>query len=133
MGVILKHLATRAGILDSLCEAFQEGKPEIDGRGLRLGDLMGMFKTAIASLPQVFICDDALDGCLPKCLVELLRSLRVIVLKVSSTRIFLTGGPQVWEDIQRYFIARRARPEGLRAVALRSLGPAIAGVAEPAL
>ena len=62
-----------------------------------------MFRAAIASLPQVFIYVDALDECLPKCLPELLRSLRVIVLEPPSTRIFLTGRPQVWEDIQRYF------------------------------
>ena len=64
---------------------------------------MGMFRAAIASLHQVFIYVDASDECLPKCLPELLRSLRVIVLEAPSTRIFLTERPQVCGDIQRYF------------------------------
>ena len=73
------------------------------GRGLRLADLMGMLRIAIASLPQVFICIDALDECLPKYLPELLKSLRDIVRECPRTRIFFTGRPYVGEDIQRYF------------------------------
>ena len=56
MGAILKQLASRGGILDSLPESFQEGKTEFDGRGLEphVAELMRMFMAAIASLPQVF-------------------------------------------------------------------------------
>ena len=73
------------------------------GRGLRLGDLMGMLRMAIALLPQVFICIDALDECLPKHLPELLESLRDIVRESPRVRIFLTGMPHVGEDIHGYF------------------------------
>ena len=62
-----------------------------------------MLKIAIAALPQVFICIDALDECLPKNLPELLKSLRDIVRESPTTRIFLTGRPHVADDIQRYF------------------------------
>jgi len=62
-----------------------------------------MLRIAIASLPQVFICIDALDERLPKYLPELLKSLRDIVRESPRTRIFLTGRPSVEEDIQRYF------------------------------
>jgi len=62
-----------------------------------------MLKIAIASLPQVFICIDALDECLPKHLPELLESLRDIVRESPKTRIFLTGRSHVREAIQRYF------------------------------
>ena len=86
-----------------LREAFQEGQKEIGGRGLLLVDLMRMLRTAIASLPQVFICIDALDECLSKHLPELLESLRGIVRESPKTRIFLTGRPHVKEAIQRYF------------------------------
>ena len=103
MGAILKRLEGRGGILDSLREAFQEGKLEFDGTGLRHVDLMGIFKAAIASFPQVFIYIDASDECLPKCLPEHFRSVRGIFLEAPSTRIFLTGRPQVCGDIQRYF------------------------------
>ena len=103
VGAILKQLVGRIGIGKNLREVFQKAKKEVGGRGPRLVDLMGMLKTAIASLPRVFICVDALDECLPKCLPELFESLRDITRESPSTRIFLTGRPHVWEDIQRYF------------------------------
>ena len=103
IGAILKQLVVKGGIPNYLREAFQEGKTEFGGRGLRLADLMKILRTAIASLPRVFICIDALDEFLPKCLPELLESLRDIVRESPNTRIFLTGRPHVREDIQRYF------------------------------
>jgi len=62
-----------------------------------------MLRNAIASLPQVFICLDALDECLPKHLPDLLRSLRDMIRDSPKTRIFLIGRPHVMEDIQKYF------------------------------
>ena len=103
MGAIIKQLVGRGGIPKGLRKAFQKGKKEFGGRRPRLVDLMGMLKIAIASLPQVFICLDALDECLPKYLPELLLSLRDIVQESPRTRIFLTGRPHVREDVQRYF------------------------------
>ena len=103
MGAILKQLVGRGSIPKSLREAFQKAKKETGSRGLLHWDLMGMLRMAIASLPQVFICLDALDECLPKHLPELLGSLRDIVRESPSTRIFLTGRPHIREDIQRYF------------------------------
>ena len=103
MGAILKQLLGRGDIPKDIRGAFQEGKGETDGRGLRLADLVGMLKIAIASLRQVFICIDALDECRPEDLPELLKSLRDIVRESPTTRIFLTGRPHVREDVQRYF------------------------------
>ena len=103
IGAILKQIVGRGEITEDLRKAFQKGKKEFGGRGPRLADLMGMLKTTIASLPQVFICIDALDECLPKHLPELLESLRDIARESPQTRIFLTGRPHVKEDIQRYF------------------------------
>ena len=103
MGSILKQLISGRDIPENVREAFKEGKKEIGGRGLQLADLMRMLGIAIASLPQVFICIDALDKCLPKSLPELLESLRDIVRGSPSTRIFLTGRSHVKETIQRYF------------------------------
>ena len=104
VGAILKQLVVKGSIPNYVREAFEKGKTELGGRGLRLVDLMRMLRTAIASLPQVFICVDALDEFLPKCLPELLESLRDIVRGSPSARIFLTGRPHIREDIQRYFI-----------------------------
>ena len=113
VGAILKQLVCRGDVPIYLGEAFQQGKMEIGGRGLQLTDLMGMLKIAIASLPQVFICIDAPDQCLPKHLPEPLGSLRDV--ECSRMRIFLTGIPHVEEDIQRYFPKVAAIPIGPKA------------------
>ena len=103
IGAILKQLVGRGDIPSYLREAYQKAKKEFGGRGPQLADLMGMLRTTIASLPRVFICIDALDECPPKCLPELLGSLRDIARVSPTTRIFFTGRPHAREDIQRYF------------------------------
>ena len=103
MGAILKQLVGRRDIPKDIRKAFQKEKKELGGRGLLHADLMRMLKDVITSLPQVFICIDALDECLPRNLLELLGSLRDIVLRSPKTRIFLTGRPHVLGAIQRYF------------------------------
>ena len=103
MGAILGQLVGGGEILKELRDRFQEGKMEFGGRGPRLPELMRMLRNAIASLPRVCICIDALDECLPKHLPELLESLRDIIKECPRTRIFLTGRPHVWEDVKRYF------------------------------
>ena len=102
LGAIPKQLVGRGGIAKDLRDMFQKAEREVGGRGPRLADLMGMLRTAMASQPRVFICIDALDECLPKCLLELLESLSDIIHDSPSTRIFLTGRPHVTEDIQRH-------------------------------
>ena len=102
VGAILKQLVGGGDIPKYIREAFQKAK-ELGGRGLLHADLMQMLKIAIASRPQVFICIDALDECLPRNLPGLLESLRDIVRESPTTRIFLTGRPHVREAIRRYF------------------------------
>ena len=101
---ISKQLVGRGDIPKDIRQAFQEGKREVGGRRLLLADLMRMLKITMASLPQVFICIDALDECLPKNLPELLESLDEIVRESPTTRIFFTGRPHVTGAIQRYFL-----------------------------
>ena len=79
IGAILKQLVNREEIMKGVRETFQKRKQGFGGRRLLLADLMGMLRIAIALLPQVFICIDALDECLPKHLPELLESLGDIV------------------------------------------------------
>ena len=103
IGAILKQIVGRGEIAEDLRKAYQKAKKELGGRGLRLVDLIKMLRAAIASLPRVFICVDAMDEFLPKCLPELLGSLRDIIQESPTTRIFLTGRPHVGGDVQRYF------------------------------
>ena len=110
IGAILKQLLVRGEVLEHVKSAFRKAKKEVGGRGLRLPDMVQMLKEAIAILPQVFMCIDALDECPPKYLLELLRSLRDILRESPRTRIFLTGRPQVEVEIARYFITRLTVP-----------------------
>ena len=103
MGAILKQLVGKNDIPVDLRKTLRKEKRMAGGRGPRLSDLMRMFRTTIASLPQLFISIDALDECLPKHLPELLGSLRDLVRESPEMRIFLTGRPHVTADILRYF------------------------------
>ena len=103
IGAILKQLVVRGEVLEHVRKAFQKAKMEVGGRGLRLADMVQMLRQALARLPRVFICIDALDECIPKHLLELLGSLRDIIQESPRTRIFLTGRPQVEDEITRHF------------------------------
>ena len=103
MGAILKQLVGRGEIPVYLRKAFHEGKIECGDRGPPLANLIRMLRLTIDSLPQVFICIDALDECPPKDLPALLSSLRDVVRESPKMRIFLTGRPHVRTAIQRYF------------------------------
>ena len=96
MGAILKRLVGR-GVPKTIRKGFRERRRPL------LADLMRMLRIAIDSLPQVFICIDALDEFLPKDLPELLGLLRDIIRESPRTRIFLTGRAHVNETVQRYF------------------------------
>ena len=102
VGAILKQLVGGEDIPTDIRSAFRKGKRELGGRGLLHADLMRMLKGVITSLPQVFICIDALDECLPKYLPELLESLSDILRGSPTIRIFLTGRPHVRGAIQKY-------------------------------
>jgi len=104
IGAILRQLLVRGEVLEGVQSAFQKAKTEVGGRGLRLPDMVRMLKRAIAALPQVFICIDALDECIPKHLLELLGSLKDILQESQRTRIFFTGRPQIEAEISKYFI-----------------------------
>ena len=103
MGAILKQLVVRNEVLEGVQSAFKKAKKEVGGRGLRLPDIVQMLKQAVATLPKVFICIDALDECLPKHLLELLTSLKDILEESPRMRIFVTGRPQVTGEIKRHF------------------------------
>jgi len=110
VGAILKQLLVRREVLEHVRQVFQKAKGEVGGRGLRLPDMVQMLKRAVSILPQVFICIDALDECPPKHLLELLGSMKEVLVESPRTRIFLTGRPQVEAEITRYFTTRLTVP-----------------------
>ena len=103
LGAIFKQLLERDGIPEPLRQVFRKGKRGFGGRAVQLLDLVEMLKTTIASLPEVFICIDGLDECLPKNRRELLESLQDIARASPTTRMFLSGRPHIRDEIRRYF------------------------------
>jgi len=103
LGAILKQLAVGGGISEYIRQAFQEAKKEFGGRSLRLPELVEIMKKAVAPLPRVFICIDALDESTPKHRRAFLESLREIVRASVNTRIFFTGRPHVGDEIMKCF------------------------------
>ena len=110
VGAILKQLLVRREVLEHVRQVFQKAKREVGGRGLRLPDMAQLLKQAVAMLPQVYICIDALDECPPKHLLGLLGSMKEVVEESPRTRIILTGRPQVEAEITRYFTTRLTVP-----------------------
>ena len=102
LGAILKQLLERDGIPEPLRQIFRVEKRGFGGRAAQLADLVGVVKT-VASLPEVFICIDGLDECLPKNRRELLESLRGIVRALPTMRVFLSGRPHIRGEIKKYF------------------------------
>ena len=103
LGAILKQLSKKKGIPEPVWRAFREGEAVFGRRSMQLLDLVEILKTTVASLPEVFICIDALDECLPKDRQELLESLREIVRDSPTTRVFLSGRSHVRDEIKRHF------------------------------
>ena len=103
LGAILKQLLERDGIPESLRQAFHMEKRGFGGRALQLLGLVKILKTTIASLPEVFICVDGLDECLPKNRQELLDSLQKLVQASPTTRVFLSGRRHIWSEIRKVF------------------------------
>ena len=103
LGAMLKQLVSRGGIPEHIREAFQQAKKKFGGQNLLLPEMVDILKKTITSLPQVFICIDALDESPPKHRRELLESLREIIRASSSTRVFLTGRSHIDDEIVKYF------------------------------
>jgi len=62
----------------------------------------------VTSLQPTFICVDAVDECVEMHRPEFLDSLRQILEKSSSTRIFLTGRRHIQGEIDRHLGTRAA-------------------------
>ena len=88
-----------------IAKAFRGQKKVIGGRRLELGEIVEMFQDISSSRPT-FICIDALDECMAEYQMELLDSLRQILHKSPSTRIFLAGRLQIRDEVEKHLSGR---------------------------
>ena len=100
LGAILRQLVNIRGIPEDIRQRFRK---RFSDRGLRLPDMVGMWKTTLALLPRTYISIDAIDECTPKSRQELLGSLRDIVRESPSTRVLFTGRSHVADEVKKYF------------------------------
>ena len=103
LGTIFKQLIKRDGVPEPLRRVCRKEKRVFGGRAVQLLDLVEMLKKTIASLPEVSICVDGLDECLPNNRRELLESLQDIVRVSPATRVFFSGRPHIQDEVKRYF------------------------------
>ena len=100
LGAILRQLVSIRGIPEGIRQRFRK---RFSDRGLRLSDMVGMWKATVALLPRTYISVDAIDECTPKSRQELLGSLRDIVRESPSTRVLFTGRSHVADEVKKYF------------------------------
>ena len=109
LGAILRQLVSVGEMPENIRQRFRK---RFSGRGLRLPDMVRMLKTAIAVLPSVYICIDALDESAPESRQELLGSLRDIVRGSPRTGVLFTGRSHVAEEVKKYFAEAIIVPVG---------------------
>ena len=103
LGSLLRQIvAGLERIPDEIRRAFQNNKKVIDGRRLRVVELVKMLQT-VTSLHSTFICVDALDECVEGYRHEILDSLRQVLEESPNTRIFLTGRRHIRGEVGKYF------------------------------
>ena len=88
-----------------IAQAFRDQKNVIGGRRLELSEIVEMLQD-ISSLRPTFICIDALDECTVESRMELLESLKQVLRKSPSIRIFLAGRSQIRNDVEKCLSGR---------------------------
>ena len=102
LGSLLKQIVSgMETIPEDISRAFQEQKKAIGGRGPQLLDIVKMLQAITSSL-RTFVCIDALDECAVVHRIKLLYSLKQILEKSPSTRIFITGRPHIRAEMEKH-------------------------------
>jgi len=88
-----------------IARAFRDQENVIGGRKLGLGEVVEMLQD-ISSSRTTFICVDALDECIAEHRATLLDSLKQILHKSPSTRVFLAGGLHIQDEVEKHLAGR---------------------------
>ena len=108
MGALLKQVVSGLEeIPEGITRAYKDHQKVIDGRGLKLADIVKMLQTTASEKPT-FICIDALDECVAGYRVKVLDSLNQILRRSPGTRMFVTGRPQIQAEVEKR-LSRRAK------------------------
>jgi len=106
LGSLLKQMVSgMERIPEEISRAFQQQKQAIGGCGPQLVDIVKMLQ-AITSSQPTFICIDALDECVGVQRVRVLDSLKKILKKSPTMRIFVTGRPHIRAETEKRLAGR---------------------------
>jgi len=102
LGSLLKQLVGGLeNIPAKITEAFRDQKKTTGGRRLELREVVEMLQDISSSRPT-FICIDALDECRAEYRAKLLDSLKQILHKSPSMRIFLAGRLHIRDEVEKH-------------------------------
>ena len=114
LGALLRQVVDSfKNIPKEIMDAFERHKKCIGGRSLQLPEIVKLLGN-LSSSRRTFLCLDALNECATADRTNILCSLRDIIKLSPTTRVFLTGRPQVSHEVGRHL------PGG---VALVSISP----------
>ena len=106
LGSLLKQVVSGfEKIPAKIVEAFRGEGQVIGGRKMKLEEIIEMLQDVLSSQPT-FICIDALDECMAEYRAEMLDSLKQILHKSPSTRIFLAGRLQIRDEVEKHLAGR---------------------------
>ena len=106
LGSLLKQIVGGLEkVPEEISQAFQEEKMAVGGRGLLLPDIVGMLQAITSSL-RTFVCIDALDECAVAHRAKVLNSLKQILEKSQSMRIFIIGRAHIRAEVERRLAGR---------------------------
>jgi len=104
LGSLLKQIVRGfPEIPGEVVKEYYKLKKVIGGRRPQLSEIQTMLQTVSAS-QRVFICVDALDECAAEHRQVVLKSLREILEKSPSTRLFLTGRSYIRGEVESLFV-----------------------------
>ena len=83
-------------------EAFERAEHEVEGRGLRVSEVVKLLQAALALVERTFICIDALDEYSDKHLSQLLSSLHTVSQVSSGVQLLITGRPHMRSAVGKY-------------------------------
>jgi len=106
LGSLLKQMVSGMEMIpEDISRAFREQKQAIGGCGPQLVDIVKMLQ-GITSSQSTFICIDALDECVAVQRVKVLDSLKQILERSPTTRIFVTGRPHIRAEMEKRLVGQ---------------------------
>jgi len=102
LGSLLKQVVSGLGDTpEKITKAFHEQGKVVGGRRLKLREIVEMLQDISSSQPT-FLCIDALDECMEEHRARLFDSLKQILHRSPSTRIFLAGRPHIRDEVEEH-------------------------------